>query len=113
MAWTFATDVRLRIVLRLALLIVVTLAVSLRLHLRFVARVHPGALAAQRARARLWLALCDWSFVAVLAAGGLSIMTVRTELGAVFVGLAICYAVVFLMVEPATARASFGDEGRG
>jgi hypothetical protein len=49
--------------------------------------------------------------VATLAAGGLSIMSARAELGAVFVGLAICYTVVFVMVEPATARASFGDEG--
>jgi hypothetical protein len=72
-----------------------------------MARVHPATLAAQRLRARPWLALCDWGFVTVLIAGGLAIMDLRAELGAVLVGLAICYAVVFVMVEPATARAAF------
>ena len=115
MAWTFASDQRLRTGLRLAILVVVALGVSLRLHLRFVARVQPAALAAQRRRARPWLALCDWGFVAVLVAGGLAIMDHRAELGAVLVGLAICYCVVFVMVEPATARAAFGpvEDGDG
>jgi serine/threonine protein kinase len=107
MAWSFAEDQRLRTGLRLATLVIVALAVSLRLHLRFVARVHPPALAGQRRRARLWLALCDCGLVAVLIVGGLAIMSVRAELGAVLIGLGICYTVVFVMVEPATARAAF------
>jgi hypothetical protein len=107
MVWAFVADPRLRTGLRLATLVIVALSVSLRLHLRFVSRVHPFALAAQRRRARLWLALCDWGFVAVLIAGGLAIMDQRAELGGVLVGLAICYTVVFAMAEPATARAAF------
>ena len=39
--------------------------------------------------------------------GGLAIIDVRAELGAVLIGLGICYTVVFVMVEPATARAAF------
>jgi predicted Ser/Thr protein kinase len=113
MAWTFAADPRLRTGLRFATLVVITLAVTLRLHLRFVARVHPAALAAQRRRTRLWLALCDWGFAAVLVIGGMAIMEVRAELAAILIGLALCYTVVFVMVEPATTRAAFGDDGQG
>ena len=108
MAWTFVGDPRLRTGLRLATLVIVALGVSLRLHLRFVSRVQPSTLVAQRLRARPWLALCDWGFVAVLIVGGLAIMDQRAELGAVLIGLAICYTVVFVMVEPATTRAAFG-----
>jgi predicted Ser/Thr protein kinase len=110
MAWGLAGDARLEAGLRLATLVVVTLAVSLRLHLRFVARVHPAQLGAQRIRARPWLAACDWSFVATLAAGGLTMMGTRGAIGAVLLGLAVSYAVVSLVIEPATARAAFGEE---
>jgi hypothetical protein len=38
-------------------------------------------------------------------------MEAHAELGAVLIGLAICYIVVFVMVEPATARAAFTRDG--
>jgi hypothetical protein len=110
MAWGFVPDPRLRALLRVALLTVVAAGVSVRLHLRFVARVHPGSLATQRARARGWQAACDWGFAGVLAAGAFAIMDVRASLGGILLGLAVCYAVVFVLVEPATARAAFGEE---
>jgi predicted Ser/Thr protein kinase len=110
MVWALLEDPRLRNLLRVALLVVVAAGASVRLHLRFVARVHPESLATQRARSRVWLATSDCGLVAILAGGGFAIMDRYALAGGVLVGIAVCYAVVFLLVEPATARAAFGDQ---
>ena len=68
-------------------------AVSLRLHLRFVARDDETSLGAQRGRASLWLRVTDVGFMVVLTAGAL-LIRVAPPLSAVFLGLAVCYAVV-------------------
>ena len=94
----------------MALLVLTAAAVSLRLHLRFVAREDQGALKSQRRRSKLWLRLTDVGYIFVLAAGALALIRVRPAVSAVFLGLAVCYAVVAFVVEPATARAAFGEE---
>jgi predicted permease len=110
LAWGHVVNEDLRLALRLAVLVLVAAAVSLRLHLRFVARVDEASLRVQRQRARHWLRLTDLGFIAVLAIGALTITRASPAVAGVFLGLAVCYAVVCLMIEPATARAAFGDD---
>ncbi len=109
MAWDAIEPQLARTLLRLVTLLVVTVAVSVRLHLRFVAFEDAGALRAQLQRVRPWLHVTDWAFTFVLAGGGLVLMPHRAALSAVFIGLGACYAVVFLVVEPSTSRAAFGE----
>ena len=110
LAWERVAPEDLRLGLRMALLVLTAAAVSLRLHLRFVAREDQGALKSQRRRSKLWLRLTDVGYIFVLAAGALALIRVRPAVSAVFLGLAVCYAVVAFVVEPATARAAFGEE---
>jgi Protein kinase domain len=100
-------DDRYRLLLRVLAVAVITAAVIVRLHLRFVARVHPLELHRERQQSRRWLALTDWAFSALLLGGALAMMARHPGRATVLLGLAVCYAVVSLIVEPATARAAF------
>jgi predicted Ser/Thr protein kinase len=93
--------------LRTALLAAVAGGVSLRLHLWFVSRHDPPGLTDQRRRAARWIAAADWGFVLVLAAGAAGISRTHGAAAATAIALAVCYLVVFSMIEPATARAAF------
>ncbi len=110
-AWHYIPSEDLRLAMRMATLVVVAAAVSLRLHLRFVARVDQASLGAQRGRARRWVRVTDIGFITVLTAGSLLIMRAAPAFSSVFLGLAVCYAVVSLMIEPSTATAAFREEG--
>jgi predicted Ser/Thr protein kinase len=105
--WEWIEQDLLRQLVRLALLVVVALAVSLRLHVWFVSRYDPVGLDEQRPRADPWIRLADWGFTLALLTGALAIMPGHPTFGASFVALSVCYTVVFLVVEPATARAAF------
>ncbi len=98
--------------LRMLTLLVIVVAVSIRLHLWWVSRFLPPGLPEQRLRARFWLRLTDWAFTLTMLLGGLAVFGVEATAGGAFVGIAACYAVVFLMVEPATALAAFGSVER-
>jgi serine/threonine protein kinase len=111
LAWDSVPDAGVRTVLRLMMLLGVTVGASLRLHLRFLARHDPEALPERKARAGPWIAVSDWGIVLALAAGGLAIVPDRQALGALFIGLAICYTIVFLVVEPTTRKAAFRESG--
>jgi hypothetical protein len=88
---------------------VVTVNVSLRLHLWFLSRYDPPGLLDQRARSALVVRAADAGFSLAMLAGALSIMSRHPGTGALFLGLGICYAVVFLAIEPATTRAAFRE----
>jgi predicted Ser/Thr protein kinase len=105
--WDWIEQDLFRQLVRLALLVVVALAVSLRLHVWFVSRYDPVGLDEQRPRAEPWIRLADWGFTLALLTGALAIMPGHPTFGASFVALSVCYTVVFLVVEPATARAAF------
>ncbi|HEY8548820.1 MAG TPA: serine/threonine-protein kinase [Vicinamibacterales bacterium] len=107
--WDFVEPAPLRLLLRLPLAVLIPVEVSLRLHLCFVARAHPADLDRQRRRARPWLLLSDLGLTAALVGGGAFLMVQDAAPGAMLVGIGIAYAVVFLVVEPATARAAFGS----
>jgi hypothetical protein len=105
--WEWIAHDLLREVVRVTMLVVVALAVSLRLHVWFMSRYDPSGLHEQRPRADPWIRLADWGFALAMLAGALAIMPAHAPLGALFLALSVCYTVVFLVVEPATARAAF------
>ena len=107
--WEWAPDETLRGVLRVGTLVVVTVGVSLRLHLWFLSRYDPEGLLDQRARTAPVVRAADVGFALALLIGALSIIAAHPGTGAIFLGLGILYAVVFLMIEPATTRAAFRE----
>jgi serine/threonine protein kinase len=107
--WEWVPDETLRGVLRVGTLVVVTVDVSLRLHLWFLSRYDPQGLLDQRARSVLVIRTADVGFSLALLIGALSIMTAHPGTGAIFLGLGILYAVVFLTIEPATTKAAFRE----
>ena len=107
--WEWVPDETLRGVLRIGTLVVVTVNVSLRLHLWFLSRYDPQGLLDQRARSALVIRVADSGFALALMTGALTIMQKHPGTGAVFLGLGILYAVVFLAIEPATTRAAFRE----
>jgi serine/threonine protein kinase len=107
--WEWVPDETLRGVLRIGTLVVVTVNVSLRLHLWFLSRYDPQGLLDQRARSALVIRAADAGFSLALLTGASSIMPRHPGPGALFLGLGILYAVVFLAIEPATTRAAFRE----
>jgi predicted Ser/Thr protein kinase len=105
--WDWIEPDLLRQLVRLAMLVGVALAVSLRLHVWFVSRYDPAGLDEQRPRANPWIRLADWGFTLAVLTGALAVLPGHPAFGASFVALSVSYAVVFLVVEPATARAAF------
>jgi serine/threonine protein kinase len=110
--WEWIVPDLLRELIRLTTLVVVPLAVSLRLHIWFMSRYDPSGLREQRPRTAPWIRLADWGFALAMLAGALAIMPTLPAFGATFVVLSVCYAVAFLVVEPATARAAFRESAR-
>jgi hypothetical protein len=82
---------------------------TVRLHLAFTARYYPAELAAQRRRTRSWTRIADAAFSASLALAALSIGSRHGEIAALLMAVAIATALAALLIEPATARAAFGD----
>jgi len=80
----------------------------LRWHLWFTSRFYPAEIAWVRARAGRWIFAADWLFVLSLAAGALLIGD-RSALDVVLISMAIGASVAFLVIEPVTARAAFGE----
>jgi len=80
---------------------------TLRLHLWFTSRSYPADLRWVRSRVRRAVRAADWLFVLALVAGGLMIGETRAPLAIVLVSFGIGAAVAFLVIERATARATF------
>ena len=85
-------------------------ATSLRLHLRFVASVVTRELVAQRLRTLPWLRAADIGFALSQFIGAIAIGSRHPEFAMLFITLAIAALVGSLVIEPATARAAFGQE---
>jgi serine/threonine protein kinase len=86
-------------------------AITLRLHLWFTMRSYPSEWARQHANATGWIRLADAAFVAALLAGGLAVVEADGTLAAVLVGAGVGVLVSFTVIEPATTRAAFRDDG--
>jgi len=86
-----------------------TIGGVLRGHLLFTEQMNPPHLAAERRRARRAIVLVDVLFAVLLLADAVIVARVRA-VGAVFtVSLAVGIALAVLVLEPATARAAFGE----
>ena len=91
-------------------LITVIVAGNLRMHLSFTSRAYPSELAAQRERVGKWIRAGDYGFTAAMILIGVAIADAHNGWGALFLSMGIGAAIVFLVVEPTTARAAFGDQ---
>jgi hypothetical protein len=99
----------MRTPMRVWTLACVAVGSSLRLHHWFLSRYDPSGLLEQLPRATPWVRLADAGFALALLVGAMTIITQHPGTGAIFLGLGVCYAVVFLMIEPATSRAAFRE----
>ncbi|MEZ5286971.1 MAG: serine/threonine-protein kinase [Vicinamibacterales bacterium] len=94
-----------------SLVVAAALGMTLRLHWLFTARVHPGQLRPARRRARPWIRIFDWLMtVALLVTAGAALVRDEVWLAALFATVAASTTVAFLLIEPATTEATFGDE---
>ena len=94
----------------LATLVAVIVGANLRLHLWFAARTYPGELAALRGIGGRLIRAADFAFSLIMMATGLVIAGDHTGWGALFVSMGLGSALAVLFIEPATARAAFGNE---
>ena len=92
-----------------AILAAVVVSANLRIHLWFSSRVYPEHLAAQRADTGRWIRFADCAFVALLVAGGLMLGEGQAAWATLLISVGVGTAVAFLMIEPATAHAAFGN----
>jgi len=90
-------------------LVAIIVSANLRLHRWFTSRFYPTELAWVRARTERWVAVADWVFAASLAIAGLLVVDERAALAILLISFGVGTAVVFLFVEPVTARAAFRD----
>jgi serine/threonine protein kinase len=90
-----------------AVLISAAVTTALRLNLRFTARLYPGELPAQRARATPWIRGGDTGFALTLLLGAVAIASEHPEIGTLFVTTAVVSLVASYIIEPTTTRAAF------
>jgi predicted Ser/Thr protein kinase len=94
----------------ITMLAAVIVAANLRLHLWFTSRFYESELTWVHNRSGRWIRAADWVFAAALIAGGV-LISERSTLSIVLPSVAIGAVVAFLLIEPVTARAAFGQTG--
>ena len=92
----------------ITLLAAVIVAANLRLHLWFTSRFYESELTWVHDRSGRWIRVADWVFAAALIAGGV-LISERSALSIVLPSVGIGVVVAFLLIEPVTARAAFGN----
>ena len=85
---------------------------TLRTHLLFTARFNRKEMNQQMRRSAPWIRRGDWSFFVLLLASAFVVAVDQHAFAGLLAGIAIGYLVVFLVVEPATARAAFSSRRR-
>jgi serine/threonine protein kinase len=93
-----------------ATLIIVIVGANTRFHLSFTASTYPDLLAKQRASIGRLVYAADIAFALIMIATGLVIAGDHTGWGAVMVAFGLGSAIGFLVIEPTTARAAFGEQ---
>jgi predicted Ser/Thr protein kinase len=96
----------------ITLLASVIVAANLRLHLWFTSRFYESELTVVHDRSGRWIRAADWIFAAALIAGGLLINDERSPLTVLLPSVAIGAVVAFMLIEPVTARAAFGQSNQ-
>ena len=84
-------------------------AATVRLHLWFTSRFYSAELSTQHVRARRWTRGSDLALAATLLGAGLTIASDHQATAMLLVAVAIAASVASFVIEPATARAAFGD----
>ena len=82
---------------------------TLRLHLWFTLRAYPAEWTAQRLFTSRWTRLSDSTFVAVLVAAALLLVTSHGRMAMLLVTSAVAVLVAFAVIEPVTTRAAARD----
>ena len=80
---------------------------TLRVHLLFTKRFNPHAIHGQMSRVAPWLRRVDLAFSALLLGAAVAALPKSHLLAGFFAAASVGYAVVALIVEPATNRATF------
>ncbi|HYN07213.1 MAG TPA: serine/threonine-protein kinase [Vicinamibacterales bacterium] len=95
-------------------LIAAIVAGVLRLHVWFLVRLAAADWAGRRDPTRAWIRLADVIFAGVLLVGGIAVptLTTGTALGLVLIASAVAIVLAFAIIEPATARAAFEEDGQ-
>jgi hypothetical protein len=88
-----------------------TAAGAIRLHLWFMSRVDRPAWHEHHRRAAPWRRIADALMAAVLGGEGVIALLERENWGLLLVAAAVAVLVSFALIEPATARAAFGEAG--
>ena len=98
---------------RMPLIFLQVFAVALNWSLRFVllnaALGNPNTLAGEARRLRPWIKWTGWVITLGLIATAFSIASTKDMLAAIIASVAMGGVVSVLFLEPATARAAFGD----
>lgn len=94
----------------IALVCLAAIATSLRLHLWFSARHYPHPVAALRRRWWPISTAVDVIYAGLLGVAALAAADVRIVPAVVTAGLAVCLLMASLVIEPATRRATHGDD---
>lgn len=90
----------------LIVLVLATISTTLRLHMGFVAQVHPVSLVPLRARVLRWVVVCEAMLLAMLMGIGIAISGPHDATAAHLIVTALLLLLSLLVIEPATTRAS-------
>jgi hypothetical protein len=95
-------------------LVAAIVAAVLRLHLWFLVRLNTIDSTRRAGPTRVGLRSADVIFALVLLIAGIAVPAVTTNnvLGLVLIASAVAIALAFAIIEPATARAAFGEDER-
>jgi hypothetical protein len=93
----------------LATLVCAATSITLRLHLWFTSRFSPSELSTERWKARIWTRWADGGMTAALLVATLRLGVDHQAISMLFVTVAISGALASFIIEPATARATFGS----
>jgi serine/threonine protein kinase len=97
----------------LGVIVSAALAATLRLHLVFTARVQPAQLATTRRRSEPWVRSADWlMLLTLLLDAGAALYRDRVWFAALFFTVAVTGTIAAILIEPATASATFGEDDR-
>jgi hypothetical protein len=93
----------------LVTLAIVIVGANIRFHLSFTASTYPELLQKQRVSVGRLVYAADIAFALIMIGTGLVIVDDHTAWGATMAAFGLGAAIGFLMIEPTTARAAFGE----
>jgi len=86
---------------------------AMRAHLLFTSQFNRGAIREEVGRTARLIRAVDLAFTLALLAAAAGVLPASQPWAAAFASVGLCYAVVFLVVEPTTVRSVFSDRNAG